>query len=305
MDGSYRKPEASAAMQTLRAPIDPIRRPYGAGVRSQAWTLEDIPWGEINRQAMAGEEILFYLVATASFVETATDTYTRNLIEYYADDPEFTSWLEEHWQAEELQHGRALKRYVQLAWPCFDWDEVYAGFLQEFSAKCASDGLESGRCLEAVSRCIVEMGTSSYYTAISGLSPDPVLRRLAALIREDEIRHYKYFFHFFTLYRRREGASRGQILRAIVRRLKMLDFEDSNIALKHAYAIQHPGIRFDRRRYREIQKRIRETLSADFPVQMSAKMTLKPLDLNHHVQKAALLVIEFISRRLLPNRPTA
>lgn len=273
--------------------------------RTQGWTLDDIPWDEIDRQVMAGEEILFYLVTTASFVESATDTYTHNLVEYYAGDPEIASWLQDHWLAEELQHGHALRRYVQLTWPFFDWDEVYAGFFEEFSVKCASDGLESDRCLEAVSRCIVEMGTSSYYTAIAGLSPDPVLKRLAGLIREDEIRHYKYFYRFFGIYRQREGTGRTQVLRAILRRLRMLDFEDSAIALKHAYAIQHPGVRFDRHRYREVQRRIREALSADFPVQMSAKMTLKPLDLNYFVQKAALFAIEVASHRLLPNRPPA
>lgn len=274
-------------------------------VRSQNWALDDIPWDEIDREVMAGEEILFYLVTTASFVESATDTYTHNLVEYYAGDPEIASWLQDHWLAEELQHGRALKRYVQLTWPFFDWDEVYAAFFEEFSAKCVSDGLEADRCLEAVSRCIVEMGTSSYYTAIAGLSPEPVLTKLAGLIREDEIRHYKYFYRFFSIYRQREGTGRMRVLRAILRRLRMLDFEDSTIALKHAYAIQHPGVRFDRRRYREVQKRMREAVSADFPVQMSAKMTLKPLDLNYYVQKAALFAIEVASRHLLPNRPPA
>jgi hypothetical protein len=269
--------------------------------REQPWTLDDIPWDEIDREAVAGDEILFFLVTTASFVETATDTYTHNLIEYYAGDPEIARWLEQHWQVEELQHGRALKRYVQLTWPFFDWEEVYAGFFKEFSAKCARDGLESDRCLEAVSRCIVEMGTSSYYTAISGLSPDPVLAKLTDLIRQDEVRHYKYFYRFFSSYRRQEGTGRVPILRAILRRLRMLDFEDSSIALKHAYAIQHPGIEFDRRRYRQIQRRIRAAVSADFPVEMSAKMTLKPLDLNHHVQRVALFAIDFLSRRLLRN----
>jgi hypothetical protein len=267
------------------------------------WTLDDIAWEDIDREAMAGEEILFYLVTTASFVETATDTYTHNLVEYFAGDPEVASWLEDHWQREELQHGRALKRYVQLTWPIFDWDRVYADFFTEFSAKCASDGLEANRCLEAVSRCIVEMGTSTYYTALSGSSPDPVLRTLADFIRQDEVRHYKYFYRFFMVYREREGTGRAQILRAILRRLKMLDFEDSSIALKHAYAIQHPGVNFDKRRYREVQGRIRAAVSADFPVEMGAKMTLKPLDLNRYVQRAALSAIELLSRRLLPNRP--
>ncbi|MGH8281597.1 MAG: ferritin-like domain-containing protein, partial [Gammaproteobacteria bacterium] len=83
----------------------------------QRWNLDDIPWHSIDRTALADGEMFFYLVTTASFIETATDTYARNLIEYYAGDAEATAWLEQHWQHEELQHGCALKRYVQTAWP--------------------------------------------------------------------------------------------------------------------------------------------------------------------------------------------
>ncbi|MGH8397809.1 MAG: ferritin-like domain-containing protein [Gammaproteobacteria bacterium] len=265
----------------------------------QRWTLDDIPWQGIDRTALANREILFYLVTTASFIETATDTYARNLIEYYASDAEATAWLDQHWQHEELQHGRALKHYVQTAWPDFDWDQVYNAFFAEFSANCVVEALEPGHCLEMVSRCIVEMGTSSYYTALSALSPEPVLSLLTQLIREDEVRHYKYFYHSFLRYRESEQIGRWKIFRAILRRLRMIDGEDSSIALKHAYSICHPGKPFDDHLYRRIQKQGRHLLGPHFPHEMSVKMTLKPLALNPQVQKIVVHSIVFLSRCLL------
>lgn len=264
----------------------------------QRWTLDDIPWGRIGADAMQGQEVLFYLVLSASFIETATDTYTRNLLQHYAGDPDISHWLSVRWQHEELQHGAALRRYAETAWPHIDWGGTYARFYREFAAKCAEDTLESSRGLEAVSRCIVEMGTASYYLTLSRLSPDPVLARLAGLIREDEVRHYKYFLRYFHAYQHKEKAGRLRIFRAILRRLRMMDMSDSAIALKYAYGMLHPGAPYDKHIYRELQKRIRRTAGRRFPVEMSAKMTLKPLDLSPSMQKTVLSVLTPISRRI-------
>jgi hypothetical protein len=269
-----------------------------SGIR-QRWTLEDIPWHEVDHEAIEGDELLFYLVVTASFIETATDTYARNLTRHFDGDPQVTAWLEQRWQPEELQHGRALRCYVQVVWPGLDWHDVYRRFFSEFSAKCRDDGLEATHCLEAVSRCMVEMGTASYYTTLNRLSPEPVLELLAGLIREDEVRHYKYFYRFFLHYREREGMGRLRILAAILRRLRMMDVGDSSIALKHAYLARYPRASFDRKVYRDIQARIRGLMQRDFPLHMSMKMALKPLDLSPRTQQAVLSSLTFLSRRLL------
>lgn len=273
--------------------------------RGQRWTLNDIPWQTIDCALMAPQETVFYLVVSASFVETATDTYTRNLVDYYAGDKEVSSWLARRWQQEELQHGMALRRYAETAWPGLRWQQAYDAFFRDFYAKCEADALETSRCLEAVSRCIVEMGTASYYLALSRLSPDPVLTKLAGLIREDEVRHYKYFYRYFRNYRDREHTGRAQILRAILRRLRMLDVDDSSIALKHAYDLRHPGAAYDRQVYRRLQKQLRHDIGPRFPVEMSAKMTLKPLDLHPYAQKSLLAMIGFISHRLFGARQAA
>jgi len=248
---------------------------------------------------VAGDDVLFYIVLSASFIESATDTYTANLIDFFRDDAEVSAWLRDRWEREELQHGAALRRYAESAWPDIDWDAAYHGFFQEFSEKCAGDGLESTRCLETVSRCIVEMGTASYYSTLSALSPDPVLTRLATLIRRDEVRHYKYFYRYFRAYWKREHPGRLGVLRAIFRRMRMMDSSDSSIALKHAYLLRHPGAHYDNFVYRKLQKQVRLAMGANFPVEMSAKMTLKPLDLSPAVQKTALSLLTPVARFML------
>ena len=86
----------------------------GAGAREAAtagnerrgrrhWTLEDIPWHGIRREKVEPSGALFYMLAAASLMESATDLYTANLIDYFVGDDEITSWLKHSWLPEELQ----------------------------------------------------------------------------------------------------------------------------------------------------------------------------------------------------------
>jgi hypothetical protein len=92
----------------------------------QHWTLDSLPWGEVRRELVADNEELFYMVVSASFIETTSDLYTRNLVQHFAGNEEVSGWLEAGWEPEELQHGRALREYVKHAWPEFDWETQYA-----------------------------------------------------------------------------------------------------------------------------------------------------------------------------------
>src|SRR5271166_3183311 len=227
------------------APSDarPAVERLDAGHRPPArrhWSLDDIPWHAIQRDAVTRTEALFYLLASASLMESGTDLYTENLIDYFADDEEVTSWLENYWLPEELQHGQALRRYVELAWPGFDWEPARRRFVEEFRPYC-DISLESIRALEMASRCVVEMGTASYYRTLSRLSPDPVLRRLAGHICEDEVRHYKHFYRYFVRYRQSEDPGRVRVLQALWRRLKMIRDDDGFVVFKHLYLARLPG----------------------------------------------------------------
>jgi len=220
------------------------------------WSLDDIPWHAIQRDAVARTETLFYLLASASLMESGTDLYTENLIDYFADDEEVTSWLVNYWLPEELQHGQALRRYVGVAWPEFDWEPTRRRFVEEFRPFCDTS-LEPVRSLEMASRCVVETGTASYYQTLSRASPDPVLAMLTRRIANDEVRHYKHFYRYFRKYRAAETPSRAAVSSALWRRLRMTGGDDSFIVLKHVYSAHHPGEPFDIRVYRRVRRACR------------------------------------------------
>jgi hypothetical protein len=263
------------------------------------WSLDDIPWHEIRHEAVAGTEAFFYLVATASLMESATDLYTENLIDYFADDEEVTSWLENYWLPEELQHGQALRRYVEVAWPEFDWEPARRLFVEEFKPFC-DVSLEPTRSQEMASRCVVETGTASYYRTLSRASPDPVLAILTRRIAEDEVRHYKHFYRYFRKYRDTERPGRRAILPALWRRLKMTGGDDSFIVLKHVYWAYRPGEPFDIKVYRRVRRECRLLLRDHFPHEMTVRMLLKPLGLGSRTQRLALPVIAALARRVVP-----
>jgi hypothetical protein len=272
------------------------------GDRSSArrhWSLDDIPWHAIHHDALARNKAFFYLVASASLMESATDLYTENLIDFFVGDKEITSWLEHYWLPEELQHGRALRRYVEIAWPEFDWEPAFRRFVEEFRPFC-DVALEASRSLEMASRCVVEMGTASYYTTLSRGSPEPVLSVLTRRIVEDEVRHYKHFYRFFRKYRGMESPSRAAVVPALWRRLRMSGGDDSFIVLKHVYTARHPGDSFDSGVYRNLRRECGDLVRAHFPHEMSVRMLLKPLGLGPRTQRAALPLALALARRLVP-----
>jgi hypothetical protein len=267
---------------------------------SPRWSLDSIDWPALRRDAVGDNEALFYMIAAASFVEATTPLYTQNLIDYFAGDAEITAWLEAHWLPEELQHGRALRRYVELAWPDFDWEGVYRQFLPEYTAQCADDGVEPTRTREMASRCCVEMGTASYYRTLSRMTDDPVLTQITQRIAEDEVSHYKHFYRYLRKYQAREGERRPGIARALWNRLRMTDGADSRIAMSHIYRTRHPGRAFDARLYREFRRGARPLVRPHFPYRMCVQMLLKPLHLGRRTHRVALPVFEALARRVVP-----
>jgi len=261
------------------------------------WSLDDIPWRTIRHDSGAQAETFFYLVASASLMESATDLYTENLVDYFAGDEEVTSWLQQYWLPEELQHGQALRRYVEVAWPEFDWEPARRRFVEEFRPFC-DIALEPTRALEMASRCVVEMGTASYYRTLSQASPDPVLAMLTRHIAEDEVRHYKHFYRYFRRYRDAETPSRAAVLAALCRRLRMTGGDDSFIVLKHVYSARHPGEPFDIGVYRRLRRECRSLVRDHIPHEMGVRMLLKPLGLGPRTQRMTLPVIAALARHV-------
>ncbi|NLY65627.1 MAG: ferritin-like domain-containing protein [Alcaligenaceae bacterium] len=253
------------------------------------WDLNQVPYHDIDIQAVHSREDLFYLVAGASFIEIAADLYTDNLIQYFNDQPEIMAWLEEHWKFEETRHGYVLRDYSKHVWPDFDWDRAYQAFFNDYSLQCTQDALEPTRCLEMAARCVVETGTATFYQALSELANEPVLARMAGLIRADEINHYKHFYQYFRLYREMDPTGRIKVFRAIGRRVLEARNSDAETALWHVYRV-HRNITndSDKSEFREMCARFRQQFRQYYPLGMATKMLLRPLDL----PKAVTRVVE-------------
>jgi hypothetical protein len=266
-----------------------MRHPGSMGGAS--WSMEDIPYAALAHERVRDDRRLFYLVASASFIEITSDLYTQNLVEYFRHDREVADWLEQVWQKEEVQHGAALRRYVETAWPDFDWDAAYRDFLAAYAPLCTVEQLAATRALEMAARCVVETGTATFYRMLSERSREPVLKQLAARISADEVRHYKHFYRWFLRYQASERPSRAAVLRALWSRAAEIEAEDAFCAFKAVFLARNPGARFRKGDYDAYRKAIVQLARHDYPYGMMVKMLLKPLGLNAVVSRAVLPAI--------------
>src|SRR4030095_12686150 len=177
--------------------LQPMSFEYANG---EHWSLDDIALDDVDVERGRPREERFLLLAGASFVESASDLYTRNLVDQFRGDAEVSSWLVRDWEPQELQHGHALRAYVNRVWPALDRQGACAAFFAEHSRCCTVEELEPTPGLELAARCVVEMGTSTYYAAIGAICEEPVLGDLVGAIQRDEVSHYKHFYHFFNKY---------------------------------------------------------------------------------------------------------
>lgn len=262
------------------------------------WRADEIPYDQVDCEVMRDQTELFYIIACASFIEITSDLYTRNLIEFFSGDEAIADWLANYWEPEEVQHGTALKRYVQAAWPEFDWERAYRGFYDEYGRVCKMEYLAESRTLEMVARCVVETGTSSFYRTLSEAAPEPVLKQITDHISIDEVRHYKNFYHFFCHYRELERPSRLAVLRQLWQRGTVVKAEDAYISFKNVFLVANPDAAFTEEAYDKFRASFRRIGRDVFPYQMATKMILKPLHLSPPVDRFIQPTLEYTTRYL-------
>src|SRR5690606_33806473 len=82
-----------------------------------------------------------------------------------------------------------------------------------------------------ITRCVVECGTSSFYSAIRDASDEPVLKDICHRIAGDEFRHYRLFQKHLRRYAKRERLGLLRRLRVALGRVS----EASDDELAFAY----------------------------------------------------------------------
>ena len=193
------------------------------------WTPDDIPWEQFDRSKLDPEMVK--IAKAACMVEHHSADYGQYLCGVFHDDPGFCADALA-WAKEEVQHGAVLRRYAELADPSFDFDATFARFVAGHPIDVdASDSIRGSRCGEMVARCIVEVGTSTYYSALRDAAEEPVFKAICKRIAGDEFRHYKLFYSTMKRYRDIEGVGRLSRARVAFGRL----FESSDDELSYAY----------------------------------------------------------------------
>jgi hypothetical protein len=273
---SQQPPASIRRGQSPAQASDPARRKVYKGQRG--WDYRKLDFSAIDHPAVAQDELLFYLLMCGSFVEIMSDLYTSNLVRYYEGEADLLQWLQQTWEPEEIQHGQALRAYVQAVWPQVDWQQAFDGFCAEYAPLCNDANLEPSKALEMAARCIVETGTSSFYRALFNYATEPVLCQLLANIKADEVRHFKYFYSFFQRFNQREGNSPRRVAAVLWRRIREIRNEDTKLAYKYAYRARcghdmSPGD------FERFHAQMRRWAKQHYPYRMAFEMATQPLPL--------------------------
>lgn len=158
----------------------------------------DIDWQKFDRSKV--DPAIVPLVKAAALVEYNGGQYADHLVTVFHDDPDFQASARD-WGIEEIQHGQSLGKWASLYDPSFDLEEAFARFTKGYQIPAqAGQSARGSRSGEMIARCIVETGTSSYYTALMEATDEPVLKDICRHIAADEFRHYKLFYQYFKKY---------------------------------------------------------------------------------------------------------
>lgn len=217
-----------------------------AGHIMGSWTLDDIHWEHFDAAKVKPE--VLPLIETAALVEHNGRDYARYLCEVFSDDPELQGSIHQ-WAEEEVQHGQALRQWAELANPAFDFEKSFKIFTEGYKLpQNVAASVRGSQAGELLARCVVEAGTSSYYTAIREYTDEPVLKEVCARIAADEFRHYKLFYTCFNQYLLRDRIGMMKRLAIVVKRVA--ESEDDELAYAFFSARPHQDVpQYERKKY--------------------------------------------------------
>jgi len=208
------------------------------------WQIEDVAWDKFDRSAV--DQDLLPIVKAAAMVERNGTDYALYLNGVFRDDPDFRQ-AADHWALEEVQHGDALAKWAMLADPAWDYDAAFARYKAGYKIAVDADAsIRGSRTGELIARCMVETGTSSYYTALGEATVEPVLKQVCKLIAADEYRHFKLFYDHMHRYLQREQLSKLRRLRIALSRVT--ESEDDELAYAYHCGNEPESLPYEHKR---------------------------------------------------------
>lgn len=210
----------------------------------QHWHIDHLPWDRFDPGKIDPE--ITKLVKAASLVEANGQDYADYLCNVFSDDPEFQA-AARYWAVEEVQHGEALGRWAEHADPNFRFQDALGRFREGYRIPAGQGrSVRGSRAGELVARCIVETGTSSYYTALMEAAEEPVLKEICRNIAADEYRHYKLFYTHLKRYLKKDKI--GRLRRSLIALGRITESEDDELAYAY-YAANGGTSSYDRKTF--------------------------------------------------------
>jgi len=258
--------------------------------------VDRIPWDRFEADKVDPEQLK--TVKAAALVEFNAHDYATYLTNVFPDDEDFrvAAW---QWAEEEVLHGIALGRWARLADPSFDFEGAIKRFREGFSLPLdAKESVRGSRAGELVARCIVEVGTSSFYTAFGQAMQEPVFRKICARIAADEFRHYKLFYTHLKRYLERDRIGRLGRLKIALGRIA--ESEDDELAYAYYAGNSDGSVPYDRKTWSSAYMRRAYQLYRREHVERATAMTLKAAGLAPQGRLASLgsgLAFWYLRRR--------
>ncbi len=188
--------------------------------------IDALPWEQLDRGKVESEHLL--TVKAAALVEFNAHDYADYLNKVFPNDAEFQAAIAQ-WAEEEVLHGMALGRWAAEVDPDFDFDAAVKRFRDGFSLpQDVNQSVRGSRAGELVARCMVEVGTSSFYTAFAQATQEPVLKKICLRIAAEEYRHYKLFYVHLKRYLERDRI--GKLRRVLIAAGRVHETEDDELA---------------------------------------------------------------------------
>ncbi len=202
------------------------------------WRIEEVPWDRFDPTKLDPQIVA--LVKAAALVERNGIDYGTYLNRVFAEDPDFRK-AADRWSVEEVQHGDTLGRWAMLADPGWDFETAFQRYKEGYHLPLLDTdaSIRGSRTGELIARCMVESGTSSYYSALGDAAQEPVLRDICKLIAADEFRHFKLFYDHMKRYLKRERIGLLQRMRIALSRIG--ESEDDELAYAFYCGNAPPG----------------------------------------------------------------
>ncbi len=201
------------------------------------WKFEDINWTLFDAQKVNPD--ILKIIKAGSVVEHNGADYGAYLCNVFEGDELFQKEINS-WEKDEIKHGKTLAKWVELADPSYNFEDRFKAYREGFPIDTMTKDSIRGSCgAELLARCMVEIGTSSFYSAIKDATDEPLLKHICGKIAADELRHYKLFYTHFQRYQGKEKLTIFKRFKVAVSRI--LENEDEELAFAYYIANNEKG----------------------------------------------------------------